>query len=369
MNMRYNRQIVLPEIGEAGQALLGQARILVVGAGGLGSPALLYLTAAGVGLTRHSGCIGIIDDDCVDSSNLQRQIIYREVDDSSRKAETAKARLSALNSETHLIAHSTRLNTTNALQILSDYDVIIDGSDNFATKYLINDAAVKLGKPVVYGSILGFEGHASVFWAKHSPCYRCIYPEPAATHIPNCAEAGTLGAIAGVIGSIQALEACKLALGLPHCQQYGLEPLLGKLLIFDSTTWDIHKLDFQRKSNCPACSKAPDDLALTDVAGSTCQISPEGTISTHDINQLRKSGTSFRLIDVREEHEWAAGHLEGAIHIPLQMLLTIDSALERLNQSDLVVVYCQRGLRSAQAVTYLRTKGYEAINLLVEWSR
>ena len=195
MVARYSRQTVLPEIGHEGQLALARARILVVGAGGLGSPALLYLTAAGVGLKAAGGCLGIIDDDTVDLSNLQRQVLFTEADEGNGKADTAVRRLNALNNDCDLRVFNTRLTADNVLNVFSQFDIIVDGSDNFDTKYLINDAAVKLGLPVVYGSILGFEGQASVFWAQQGPCYRCLYPEPPVTHVPNCAEAGTLGGI------------------------------------------------------------------------------------------------------------------------------------------------------------------------------
>lgn len=367
MSVRYARQIVLPEIGEEGQALLAKARILVVGAGGLGSPALLYLTAAGVGLGSHGGCIGLIDDDRVDASNLQRQILFRESDQATAKVEAASQHLAALNSETHLVSHQTRLTAANALEILGAYDVIIDGSDNFSTKYLLNDAAVKLGKPVVYGSILGFEGQISVFWGQQGPCYRCIYPQRAAGHIPNCAEAGTLGGIAGVVGSIQAVEACKLALGAEHCHNYGLEPLIGKLLIFDARSWDIRKLDLVQHPDCPVCSHAADAITLADDSDSFCHAAPSKTINLRDLADLLDTGIPLTLIDVRETAEWANGHLDGAQHIPLNALLTQEDALNGIDTSTLVVVYCQHGIRSARATSFLRAKGFEALNLLVDW--
>ena len=367
MTSRYARQIVLPEIGEAGQALLAKARILVVGAGGLGSPALLYLTAAGVGLTQQGGCIGIIDDDTVDQSNLQRQIVFRESDQASAKAEAAAAHLGALNSETRILTHPTRLTKINVLDILTDYDVIIDGTDNFATKYLINDAAAKLGKPVVYGSILGFEGQVAVFWAAHGPCYRCIYPELTTSHIPNCAEAGTLGGIAGVVGAIQAVEACKLALGIKHCQQYGLEPLLGQMLIFDALTWDVRKLALEKKTKCPVCSSASDDILLTDGPDNICNVTPSKSIALRDLADLWDAGVPLTLIDVREAAEWASGHLEGALHIPLGELLTRSDALDQIDRTKLTVLYCQHGIRSARAVSFLQAHGFEALNLLVDW--
>lgn len=368
MTARYARQIVLPEIGEAGQALLGKARVLVVGAGGLGSPALLYLTAAGVGLASHGGRIGIVDDDQVDASNLQRQIVFRESDQGAAKAEAARQHLSTLNSATQFVTYSDRLNADNILDVLCDYDIIIDGTDNFPTKYLINDAAVKLNKPVVYGSILGFEGQVSVFWAKHGPCYRCIYPLAPTAHVPNCAEAGTLGGIAGVVGSIQAVEACKLALGVAHCQHYGLDPLIGKLLVFDALTWDIRKLDLDKHPNCPSCNILPEQITLADDESAICNAQSLKPISLRDLSDLWETGVPITLIDVREPSEWANGHLDGALHIPLGSLLSEEDALKDINRSGVVVVYCQHGIRSAHAVSFLRSKGLEALNLLVDWS-
>lgn len=367
MTARYARQIVLPEIGEAGQVLLGKARVLVVGAGGLGSPALLYLTAAGVGLASHGGCIGIIDDDQVDASNLQRQIVFTEPDQGLAKSKAAQKRLEALNSTTCFITYPHRLDVDNALELLSDFDIIIDGSDNFSTKYLINDAAVKLNKPVVYGSILGFEGQASVFWAQHGPCYRCIYPEAPTTHIPNCAEAGTLGGIAGVVGSIQAVEACKLALGIDHCKQFGLEPLIGKLFVFDALTWDVRKLNLTQATDCPICSTAPETITLSTHTGTACASHTKPAITLLDFQDILESGVPVTLIDVREDAEWRTGHLDGAIHIPLGRLLTDDAPQDDIDPASLVIVYCQHGIRSAHAVSHLTAKGYEALNLLVDW--
>lgn len=366
MTARYSRQTVLPEIGPHGQLRLGKARILVVGAGGLGAPALLYLTAAGVGRHEAGGYIGVIDDDTVDCSNLQRQIIFRESDQGSPKTDAAVSHLATLNSETCLIAHPTRLTAENALDILADYDIIIDGSDNFSTKYLINDAAVRLGKPVVYGSILGFEGQVSVFWSQYGPCYRCIYPEEVQTHIPNCAEAGTLGGIAGVVGSIQAVEACKLALGQEHRQQNDIEPLIGQLLIFDALTWDIRKLICERHAACPICTCAPDEIKLTSSKSPSCSAKPLKTITMPDLSELYDSDIPITLIDVRELVEWDSGHLDGAQHIPLGTLLNNDLKLDDIDPKSLIVVYCQQGIRSAQAVSFLRSKGYEAYNLLVD---
>lgn len=359
MASRYSRQTALPEIGEAGQLLLGKAKILCVGAGGLGSSALLYLVAAGVGLAKDGGRIGIVDDDHVDCSNLQRQILYREVDQGLSKVEQAIAHLSSLNSETALVAHHTKLGPSNVLQIMSEYDVIVDGTDNFPSKYLINDAAVRLGKPVVYGAILGFEGHVSTFWGAHGPCYRCMYPDAIRSHVPNCEQAGTLGGVAGVVGSIQAVEACKLALGLDFCQKHGLETLVGQLLIVDASHWDIRKLALEPAKACSVCAISPCDIVLPVM---------QDVISQQDLSDLLATGQTVTLVDVREHHEWRKGHLSGAIHFPLNTLLADDHLQQRINPSSTVLVYCQHGQRSAQAVSHLRTQGYEALNLMVDWS-
>lgn len=367
MISRYARQVVLPEVGSLGQEFLAKARMLIVGAGGLGSPAMLYLTAAGVGLRSHGGRIGIIDDDTVDLSNLQRQIIYRESDQGDSKTLAAATHLMSLNSETEVVTHTERLNAENILAIIEEYDLIIDGSDNFPTKYLVNDAAIKSGKPVVYGSILGFEGQVSVFWATHGPCYRCIYPEQAQSHIPNCAEAGTLGAIAGVIGSIQAIEACKLALGTEHCKKFGLEPLIGQILILDALSWDIRKLAITKSDDCPSCSVNPTSISLLDNDPIICGNEARKPITLADFQDILDSGIPITLVDVRETHEWESGHLDGAIHIPLASLLSNDEVVKQIDPSCLVVIYCQHGIRSTRAVSHLSSNGFEAINLLVDW--
>ena len=362
---RYSRQTVLPELGLDGQARLGKARILVVGAGGLGSPALLYLVAAGVGRRDDGGCIGIIDDDTVDASNLQRQIIYTESDQGKAKALAAAERLRALNHETQIIPHVERLGADNIETLLSQYDIIIDGTDNFATKYLINDAAVKTGKPVVYSAILGFEGQVSVFAPNQGPCYRCLYPEPVRTHIPNCAEAGTIGSIAGVIGSIQALEACKLALGDAHCRAHGLEPLIGKLLLMDARSWDTRLLMLEKDSDCPLCTQQRDDIRLESAGVAACSTARIQSINLSNLNDLYETGVPVTLLDVREIAEWDAGHLNGAIHLPLGQLLALDKDSELLERDSLVVVYCQHGIRSLQAAQHLARLGFNTLNLKV----
>lgn len=366
-SQRYARQQVLAEIGNAGQEALARARVLVVGAGGLGSPVLLYLAAAGVGQKNAGGAIGIIDDDVVDTSNLQRQILFREADQGCSKAANAAQQLTALNSDVELKVLAQRLNADNVLAIFSNYDIIIDGSDNFDTKFLVNDAAVRLGLPVVYGSILGFEGQASVFWAEHGPCYRCLYPAPPESYVPNCAEFGTLGGIAGFIGSVQAVEACKLALGLPHCRDQALEPLIGHLLLSDARNWDIRKLRIEKNPDCPVCSLTTDAIEMPGLTTSACETPTPKNLSMADLNNLLESGIPFTLLDVREAAEWANGHLEGAQHLPLGQLLTEPTTLELLDSSQTLIVYCQHGIRSQTAVRFLHERGYNALNLIVHW--
>jgi adenylyltransferase/sulfurtransferase len=365
VNTRYSRQTVLPEIGQLGQSLLGKARILVVGAGGLAAPALLYLAAAGVGRRADEGCLGLIDDDIVDTSNLQRQILYTESDQNRPKTVAAAERLQALNHEINIVSYAERLDTDNILDVFTGYDIIIDGSDNFATKYLINDAAVKTGKPVVYGSILGFEGQVAVFSAAHGPCYRCLYPEQVQSHIPNCAEAGTIGSIAGVIGSIQALEACKLALGEAHCRQYGLEPLIGKLLVFDARNWDTRVLMLNKNPDCALCTQVPEQIQLQPSHAASCATPDIKTINLSDLNDLYDIGAPVTLIDVREIAEWDSGHLNDAMHLPLTQLLALDDDSDQLTKDCLIVVYCQHGIRSLRAAQHLNKLGFNALNLKV----
>jgi adenylyltransferase/sulfurtransferase len=248
---RYARQTVLPERGEEGQARLRSASVLSIGAGGLGSPALLYLAAAGIGR------IGLVDDDVVTLSNLHRQILFKEADEGVSKVAAAKAALTALNAECRIEAYNERLNADNAGHLISRYDVIIDGTDNFSSKFLINDACVHYGKPMIYASVLGFIAHVSVFWAgrnhDNGPCYRCLYPEPPRVPVPDCAGAGVIGALAGIAGTVQALEAIKMALGLAWCRDKKLEPLLGALWLLDGRTMQTRTLTLHKRHDCPVC--------------------------------------------------------------------------------------------------------------------
>ena len=344
--LRYARQAVLPGIGREGQAHIQRARVLCVGAGGLGCPVSLYLTAAGV------GTLGIIDPDVVDVSNLQRQVLFAESEVGLSKVEAAGRRLSALNSEVHLVLHPEALCATNALSLLAAYDIVVDGTDNFAAKFLINDAATRLGLPIVHGTLSQFEGRVSVFWAKHGPCYRCLYPKPPRSPIQNCAEAGVLGGVAGVIGSIQAIEALKLA-AAPGLAPGPLRTLLGRLLVVDTATMETSTFPVQKSSTCPVCAGPPEAIVLEDLAAA-CTFSGRGEPpDTVSAKELATRLTDYTLIDVREPDEWSRGHLEGSLNWPL-------SRLQRGEWPDLKVLtrpgllYCQAGVRSARALELLR---------------
>lgn len=340
-SLRYSRQTVLPEIGEAGQNRISAASVLCVGAGGLGCPALLYLAAAGVG---H---IGIIDFDVVDESNLQRQVLFETAQIGKNKAEAAKARLNALNPDIDIRTYAQELNDQNVLKLFEDYDLILDGSDNFATKFLINDAAVKTGKPFIYASILGFEGQVSVFNYHDGPCYRCLFPEEPKTNIPNCAEAGVIGAVAGMMGTVQAMEAIKLIVDDDRFQ-----PLSGKLWTIDARTMDNKILALPKDPVCPVCSIDKEDITLnytSPVCRYVSEIEPEDACDGH----------SCILIDVRELDEWDAGHIEGAHHFALSSLMQGDTPT--LSVNDNIILYCQKGKRGAQAANILKNQGYQNI--------
>jgi sulfur-carrier protein adenylyltransferase/sulfurtransferase len=340
---RYSRQTILSEIGETGQEKIGAAHVLVVGAGGLGCPLLLYLTAAGVGR------IGIIDNDTIDISNLQRQILFGTKDAGSSKVKAAKAHLETRNPDITITCFAERLDASNALEIMSGYDIVADGTDNFATKFLINDAAVKLGKPVVYGSILGFEGRASVFWAKEGPCYRCLYPAPPTGYVPNCAEAGVIGALAGIVGSVQSMEVIKLLAG-----GQALRPLIGKLWITDARSMQTSIFAIPKNPACRVCSKAPEDIILRDEAQPCSAAMQE--VSINDV------GDHALFVDVREKDEWDAGHIEGAVHLPLSALMAGKKA--ELMKASEYIVYCAKGVRSRKAIEILKAQGlHGALNL------
>lgn len=349
MTNRYARQIVLPEIGHEGQERLRAASVLCIGAGGLGSPVLLYLAAAGIGR------IGLVDEDIVDVSNLQRQVLFKEQDQGVPKVKAAAAELAALNSECRVEPHDERLNTANAERLLTDYDIIIDGTDNFGSKFLINDACVKYGKPLVYGSILGFEAQVSVFWGAHGPCYRCLYPKPPSGHIPNCAEAGVIGALAGIAGTVQTLEAVKMALGLAWCIEKKLEPLLGKLWMLDARNMQSQLLTIPKRSACPVCSGNLDGIVLEDP---DVACTSKTAVKNIDAGEAVRMVGKACFIDVREAHELASGKITGARHIPLGRLLKDEDAVEEISLDEPVIVYCQHGIRSLSAASHLLTLGF-----------
>jgi adenylyltransferase/sulfurtransferase len=347
---RYSRHLTLPEVGVEGQLRLRSSSALVVGAGGLGSPLGIYLAAAGVGR------IGLVDFDDVDLSNLQRQILYETRDVGHPKIELARQRLLAINPHVEIEAHAVRLSADNAMEIIGQYDLVIDGTDNFATRYLVNDACVMADKPNVYGSIFRFEGQASVFWAAKGPCYRCLYPEPPAPGaVPNCAEGGVLGVLPGVIGCVQATEAIKLLLDRG-------ESLIGRLLLFDALEMRFRELRLRKDPRCPVCGEHPTirDLVEHDascaIEPAAQQSSPGGHLDVLSLKQRRNAGERPVLVDVRTPQEWQICRIEGATLIPLQEL---PSRLGELDRRSEIVVYCHVGVRSAMAVEFLRGNGFE----------
>ncbi len=334
---RYERQTILPEIGEKGQDNISKAAILCVGAGGLGCPALLYLAAAGVGR------IGIIDFDTVEETNLQRQILFTTEQIGQNKAEAAKNRLNLLNPEIEIQAYAEELTDQNAEELFKKYDLIIDGTDNFSSKFLINDAAVKTGKPFIYGSILGFDGQLSVFNHQGGPCYRCLFPQAPKEHIPNCAEAGVIGAVAGIIGTAQAMEALKVI--APHEL---LKPLSGKLWNIDMRSMENQTLSLPKNPKCLTCSKEKKEIIL-QYSSPVCGLIPELT------PKQAKERKDALLIDVRETDEWEAGHIEGAQHEPLSHL--IQGHMPDISASCEIIIYCQKGKRGEHAAQLFKAHG------------
>ena len=349
---RYSRHLILPDVALDGQKRIKAARVLLIGAGGLGSPAALYLAAAGV------GTLGLVDFDRVDASNLHRQVLYGTSDVGTPKLEAARARLSDINPEVAIETHDAALTSDNALDLLREYDVVLDGTDNFATRYLVNDACVLLGKPNVYGSIFRFEGQASVFFAKEGPCYRCLYPEPPPPDlVPSCAEGGVLGVLPGVVGTIQATEAIKL---LVHTG----ETLIGRLLLFDALRMSFRQMRLRKDPNCVICGEHPTITKLIDYE----QFCNPATAV--EVTAAQLASLDAALIDVREPYEFAGGAIEGATLIPLGAL---PSRLDEVPRDRDVVVYCQSGARSARAVEILRGAGFQRARHLrggyVAWLR
>ncbi len=348
---RYHRHLIMPEIGQGGQKKLKESSVRCIGVGGLGSPLALYLAAAGIGR------LGLVDFDTVDHSNLQRQILYDTDSVGKSKLESAKARLTALNPNVDVACHETRLTSANALAILKDYDIIADGTDNFPTRYLVNDACALLGKPNIYGSISRFEGQACVFHAEIGPCYRCLYPEPPPPGLaPSCAEGGVLGVLPGVIGTIQAIEAIKLILGIG-------KPLIGRLLTFDALAMEWRALKIKKNPDCPLCGKKPSITKLIDYEAfcglKETQMPAIPEISVEDLKAKLDAGEKFILLDVREPHEYEIAQIKGSRLIPLGSL---PEKFSELDKTQPIVVHCKMGGRSARAVEFLRSKGYDAVN-------
>jgi adenylyltransferase/sulfurtransferase len=364
---RYSRHLIMPEVGVDGQRKLKAAKVLCIGAGGLGSPAALYLAAAGV------GTLGLVDFDVVDFSNLQRQIIHGTPDVGRSKLVSAKERLEALNPEVEIVTHDTALSSKNALDLFAGYDVVVDGTDNFPTRYLVNDACVLTGKPNAYGSIFRFEGQASVFATKEGPCYRCLYPEPPPPGlVPSCAEGGVLGVLPGIIGTIQATEAIKLIIGIG-------EPLIGRFLIYDALKMRFRELKLRKDPECPACGARPTIRKLIDYE-QFCGIRPavesglsrspqdgrlpgqqEPKVTVEELKARIDSGTTPFILDVREPQEWQICRIQGATLIPLGELPKRVGELDRSNE---IVVHCKSGVRSAKAAAFLRQQGFERVSNL-----
>jgi adenylyltransferase/sulfurtransferase len=353
---RYSRHLMLPEVGPEGQKRLKSSSVLLVGAGGLGAPLSMYLAAAGVGR------IGLVDFDVVDYSNLQRQVTYATDDVGRPKLEATRERLRGINPHVQIDTHELMLDSSNALEILRLYDVVVDGTDNFPTRYLVNDACVLLDKPNVYGSIFRFEGQASVFWAEKGPCYRCLYEEPPPPGlVPSCAEGGVLGVLPGIVGCIQATETIKLLLGQG-------EPLIGRLLLFDALAMRFRQLKLRKNPQCVLCGEAPTIRELIDYE-EFCGIAPQprqqeeagavrGEITPVQLKQRLDQGDALYILDVREPVEWEICKLEGATLIPLGQLRQRADEVPRNTE---IVVHCKMGGRSAKAAAFLRQLGYERV--------
>lgn len=361
--LRYSRHLILPDVALEGQQKLKVARVLLVGAGGLGSPTALYLAAAGV------GTLGIVDFDVVDTSNLQRQIIHGTSDVGRPKLDSARDRIADINPHVQVETHETRLTSQNALEILRQYDIVVDGTDNFATRYLTNDACVLLGKPNVYGSIFRFEGQASVFAMPDGPCYRCLFPNPPPPGlVPSCAEGGVLGVLPGLIGTIQATETIKLILGLG-------DSLAGRLLLIDALGMRFHTVRVPRDPACPACGTREiqelidyDEYCGTAGGNMNHRASDVPEITPTELAKRLAKGDDLELIDVREPYEWGIGHIEGARLVPLG---TVPAELSSFDATKEIVVYCRSGARSAQATRQMRAAGLNATNLaggVLRWS-
>jgi sulfur-carrier protein adenylyltransferase/sulfurtransferase len=349
---RYSRHLIIPDVGMTGQKRLKNAKVLCVGAGGLGSPALLYLAAAGV------GTLGVIDFDVVDESNLQRQIIHGQSDIGRPKALSARDSIKEINPYVNVIVYEEALSNDNVMEIFSGFDLIVDGTDNFATRYMVNDACVLLGKPYVWGSIYRFDGQASVFWADYGPCYRCLYPEPPPPGmVPSCAEGGVLGVLCASIGSIQVNEAIKLLIGIG-------QPLVGRLMIYDALEMSYRSLNIKKDPDCPICGENPTITELIDydafcgaVSADAQEAASGSTITAAELKAMLDRKDDIFLIDVREPNEYEIVSIPGATLIPKDQFLN-GSALEKLPQDKRIVLHCKSGARSAECLAVVKNAGF-----------
>jgi len=349
--LRYSRHLLLPDVGMEGQRRLKDARVLLVGAGGLGSPVGLYLAAAGV------GTLGIVDFDTVDPTNLHRQVLHGTKDVGRKKVESAKERLHDVNPHVEVVAHETRLSPENALAVIGAYDLVVDGTDNFATRYLVNDACVLLGKANVHGSVFRFEGQATVFCAAGGPCYRCLHPAPPPPGmVPSCAEGGVLGVLPGLVGVVQATEAVKLVTGIG-------EPLVGRLLLVDALVMQFRTVKLRRDPRCPACGtreirRLEGYEALCGIPSGEDEAGEVPVVTPAELAERRRRGDDLDLVDVREPREWEFARIAGARHVPLGSLA---DALPTFDGARDTVVYCRLGIRSATAVRQLRAAGFRKV--------
>ena len=350
---RYSRHLIIPDVAMAGQQRMMNAKVLCVGAGGLGSPALMYLAAAGI------GTLGIVEFDTVDESNLQRQIIHGQSDIGKSKALSAKEKIAEINPFVNVILHETRLDNSNVMEIFSQYDIIVDGTDNFATRYLVNDACVLLKKPYVWGSIYRFDGQASVFWAEYGPCYRCLYPEPPPPGmVPSCAEGGVLGVLCATIGSIQTTEAIKVLTGVG-------EPLIGSLMVYDALDMTFRKIKVRKDPNCPLCSTNPRQTALLPDYEAFCGVLSEAaaeastgsTITVQELKSKIDAHEDYYLIDVREPSEFDIVRIPTSHLIPKQGFID-GSVLATLPQDKPIILHCKSGVRSAECLAILKSAGF-----------
>jgi adenylyltransferase/sulfurtransferase len=352
--LRYGRHLIMPEVGLEGQEKINAAKVLLIGAGGLGSPSALYLAASGVGEMT------IIDPDVVDLSNLQRQIIHDTSSVDVPKAESAKRRIAEINPNVKVNAIVDTINNNNVRELVRNHDIVVDGTDNFQTRYMVNDACIFENKLNVYGSIFRFDGQSTVFCSPDGPCYRCLYPEPPPPGmVPSCAEGGVLGILPGIIGVMQATEAIKLIIGKG-------KPLVGRLLLYDALEMKFRELKIRKDPSCPVCSANPTITELQDYEyfcgiDSSADEGPMEAMTAQQLKQAVDSGKKVTLLDVREPHEWDIARLEGAVNIPLD---TLPGRLNELDTADDIVVYCHHGMRSAKAINALRKFGFTKLTNL-----